>query len=224
MLESLWHFAAGYAKRGDVGRFTDEEIASHLEWRGDAAQMVAALVEARWLDRCPCHRLRVHHWKDHADQTVSRSEDVKKRGFLECYDREDLPMLVTTSVSVTPDSQSVPLPLPVPEPMPDPEPVPCAGAPDERRSESVPSTGLTPEEEQEYALEVEKAVAQRRGNDFPVPSNADYVELRRWMTEGIPLRIALRGIQDCSKAPPTIRYAGPAVREAYSMWRRLVPA
>jgi hypothetical protein len=133
LLESLWHFAAGYAKRGDVGRFTDEEIASHLEWRGAADELVAALVDSRWLDRCPCHRLRVHDWKDHADQTVTRSEEVKKRGFLECYDREVLPMLVTTSVSATPASQSVPLPLPspgsTPEPVPPPVPEPDAARP-----------------------------------------------------------------------------------------------
>ena len=27
LLECLWHFAAHYAKRGDVGRFSDEAIA-----------------------------------------------------------------------------------------------------------------------------------------------------------------------------------------------------
>jgi hypothetical protein len=86
----------------------------------------------------------------------------------------------------------------------------------------TPETGLSPEEEREYAEAVVDAVSQRRGNDFPIPSNLDHAEIRRWMEEGIPLRIALRGIQDCSKAPPTVRYAGPAVREAFRMWERML--
>jgi hypothetical protein len=87
-----------------------------------------------------------------------------------------------------------------------------------------PETGMTAEQEAEYADAVVQAISDRRGSDFPLPSNLDVLEIRRWMESGIPLRIALRGIEDCSKAPPNIgaRYYGPAVREAYGQYRKAI--
>jgi len=85
VLETLWHFAAQYARRGDVGRHTDGAIAEGLGWQGDTGRLMAALVETRWLDRCRCHRLRIHDWPEHADQTVRRTDEVKRLSFLECY-------------------------------------------------------------------------------------------------------------------------------------------
>lgn len=98
-------------------------------------------------------------------------------------------------------------------------PQPLSSEPDVDPRQS-PKTGLTPEQETEYATAVVDAVSARRGSDMPLPSNLDGQEIQRWMEARIPLRIALRGIQDCSKAPPTIRYAGPAVREAYGQYRK----
>jgi hypothetical protein len=119
LLESLWHFAAGYARRGDLGRFSDLEIAEHLGWEpGSHESLIRALVETRWLDRCQCHRLRVHDWPDHADQTVSRSV---RGSFLECYG-DSSGRLVTDSVIA--NVADLPLPLPLPEPIPEPKPLP----------------------------------------------------------------------------------------------------
>jgi hypothetical protein len=88
----------------------------------------------------------------------------------------------------------------------------------------TPDTGMSPEEEQEYADEVVSAICQRRGSELPLQSNTDIAEIRRWLEDGVPLRIALRGIQDCSKAPPRAgaAYYGPAVREAFRMWQRML--
>jgi hypothetical protein len=77
----MWHFTAAYAKRGDIGKWTDAEIAAHLEWSRGHDELISALIDTRWLDRCSVHRLLVHDWSDHADQTVKRSEEVLRYGF-----------------------------------------------------------------------------------------------------------------------------------------------
>lgn len=66
LLEALWLFTQHNAPAGDVGRFTDEDIAAGIEWEGDPAQLIGALVECGWLDRCDSHRLLIHDWSDHA--------------------------------------------------------------------------------------------------------------------------------------------------------------
>lgn len=85
ILESLWHFAAQYAKRGDVGRHSDAAIVAAMDWKGDPAALIGILTDCGWLDVCACHRLRVHDWHDHADQAVHKSKEVHTYGFLECY-------------------------------------------------------------------------------------------------------------------------------------------
>lgn len=71
ILESLWHFTASQCPRGNVGRFSDEDIAEAVFWEGDASALISALVECRWLDRSEEFRLIVHHWCDHADDRVN---------------------------------------------------------------------------------------------------------------------------------------------------------
>lgn len=72
VLEVLWHMTAEVAPSGAIGRhFTDEELADELEWQGDAATLVEALVETEWFDRVPGRdRLAIHDWAEHADDTV----------------------------------------------------------------------------------------------------------------------------------------------------------
>jgi hypothetical protein len=81
LLESLWQFTAVYAKRGDIGRWTDAEIASAIDWDRTPQELIESLLATRFLDACPVNRLLVHDWKEHADQGVQRSEEVKKLGF-----------------------------------------------------------------------------------------------------------------------------------------------
>jgi hypothetical protein len=47
-------------------------------WRGDPSQLVEALVESRWFDRCRERRLVVHDLGDHADD-ASRKLLVRRR-------------------------------------------------------------------------------------------------------------------------------------------------
>lgn len=86
LLELLWHFASEFARAGDVGRFSDGVISKALSWDGDSTMLVSCLVDAKWLDRCECHRLRIHDWPEHADQTVFRVLHAQGQGFLKCYD------------------------------------------------------------------------------------------------------------------------------------------
>lgn len=98
LLESLWHFTSNYAKRGDIGKWSDAEIASHLEWsRCPAEELINALVEVRLVDRCSQNRLLVHDWEDHCDQTVTRSEEVKKLGFAKCITASSSDKLASAS-------------------------------------------------------------------------------------------------------------------------------
>lgn len=123
-LELLWHFTAEFAPQGDIGKYDDRRIEAALGWhqsrwrkRGD---LIRALSESHWVDINPVHRLIIHDWHDHAD------ESVRKR-----LTRAGLTFLPVTG-EVTGQRQemsgtldgSVLLPLPLPEPYPLPEPKP----------------------------------------------------------------------------------------------------
>lgn len=82
VLEGIWHLAATQAKRGDIGKWSNEKISAWLQWERNADDLVNALVDSGWLDRDDTHRLVVHDWADHCDQTVRRSEDVKNHGLI----------------------------------------------------------------------------------------------------------------------------------------------
>lgn len=83
VLNCLWDMTAEQAPRGDVGRFTDEDIAAYIGWTGDESELVEALVASGWLDRCEEHRLVVHDWPEHApkfikDRLRKRNEEFAK--------------------------------------------------------------------------------------------------------------------------------------------------
>lgn len=70
LLESIWLFTGNHAPAGDVGKWTDQEIATAVGWPRDPAIMINALVEARLLDRDPTARLLVHDWFEHCDDGI----------------------------------------------------------------------------------------------------------------------------------------------------------
>jgi hypothetical protein len=78
ILEALWHFTGKFTPQGDVGRYSDEQIAAWLEWEGDDGALIAALIETGWLDRDAEHRLVIHHWHQHADNATKLA--VKRSG------------------------------------------------------------------------------------------------------------------------------------------------
>jgi hypothetical protein len=111
LLESLWHLTAREAPHGDIGKLDDEDIALYLDFEGRPEDLIEALVDAKWLDRCSCHRLTVHDWHEHADDATKKKVERSKRPFLSRH--------VSTSAEH--------ICLPVPEPVPEPEPVPVPG-------------------------------------------------------------------------------------------------
>lgn len=82
LLEVMWIVAARETPRGDIGSMDNETIAIELEWEGDPDALVNALVETRWLDEHPEHRLIVHDWFDHAPRFV-HGIAAKKGGIIE---------------------------------------------------------------------------------------------------------------------------------------------
>ena len=130
VLESLWHFTAYYAPAGDVGRFSDEAIAKAIGWEGDAKRLIGSLTRTRWLDRCACHRVRVHDWQAHCDQTVKRVLSNRNQQFPACYDdastvlapyNDDASRAAEVDSLPLPLSVAVAVPLPLPEPIPEPK-------------------------------------------------------------------------------------------------------
>lgn len=74
LMETLWHYTAEFVPAGDIGRLDDQDIATALGWDpDDAARLVGALVESRWLDEHPAHRLVVHAWAEHCESGVHRT-------------------------------------------------------------------------------------------------------------------------------------------------------
>ncbi len=78
VLEMLWQVTAMNAPAGDIGKFSDEDIAVQLDWAGDERELVTALIESGWIDRNDDHRLVVHDWADHAPNWIRAS--LKRHG------------------------------------------------------------------------------------------------------------------------------------------------
>ena len=66
LLDLLWQRTTKECPAGDIGRFSNEEIAILCDWEGDPDELVTHLVETRWLDTSTEHRLVVHDWHEHA--------------------------------------------------------------------------------------------------------------------------------------------------------------
>src|SRR5689334_24943015 len=82
ILEMLWHTTAKYAPQGNIGKWDDSFIAERVGWKKKPDVLIRALVSTHWLEEDPEHRLLVHDWHDHADQTVERALVRKGLPFL----------------------------------------------------------------------------------------------------------------------------------------------
>jgi hypothetical protein len=122
ILESLWHFCQQYARRGDIGRHSDSAISRAIGWDGEPSKLIAALIECRWIDICECHRLKIHDWPEHVDQSVERSAVIVSDGFLECYEASETVVFSSRKQSNTKQNKR-PKPYPRPKPEPKPEPL-----------------------------------------------------------------------------------------------------
>lgn len=146
LLESLWHVAQMFAPRGDIGKFTNRQIATRLDYRDDPDELIAALYDSKWLDVCTVHRLVIHDWTQHCDQTTQRRDEVKKHGFATPTppkENDDASKLLAGCY------ENAIQPLPLPLPTPEPEPLPGAEAPapadESNGTETAPSPSEPPE-------------------------------------------------------------------------------
>jgi hypothetical protein len=128
ILECLWHFTAQCAERGNIGKYTDDDIAEAVGWDRPPGDLVSALVKFGWLDKCRHHRLIVHDWHQHADDAtkkrVERSGEtwasVGQRRTTADNGGQNLP---TADNGSLPEPEPEPEPEPVPEPEPEPQPL-----------------------------------------------------------------------------------------------------
>jgi hypothetical protein len=77
ILECLWLLCCECCDEGDIGKFSDDEIADYLEWDGDVSELVRCLSDSGWIDPDTTLRLVVHDWMDHAPEYIR--ERVRKR-------------------------------------------------------------------------------------------------------------------------------------------------
>lgn len=87
ILEMLWQFTGESCPEGDIGSFTDKEIAEAVGWKKRPAVLIGALCakDSLWLDADETRRLRVHDWPEHAEYEVCRRLLRLKKDFLPVY-------------------------------------------------------------------------------------------------------------------------------------------
>jgi hypothetical protein len=191
LLECLWHLTAREAPRGDIGRLCDEDICVGLDWDGDEAALIAALVEARWLDRSDVHRLIVHDWHDHADDATKKL--VSRNGWtfssLPQEASQDLPdgkeheetvldksratVEVSGNVATCRDVSR----LPEPEPEPEPESSLSASAPAPAEARAAPSARQVKEAVEAQWREFETAYPKRGGDRKAAKGREKFLQL-----------------------------------------------
>lgn len=70
LMEAIIHWSAKYAPCGNVGKYADIEIEEAIGWDDAEGTMVPILIDAGFLEFHPDHRVVIHDWFDHADDSV----------------------------------------------------------------------------------------------------------------------------------------------------------
>lgn len=70
ILECLWHLTSNEAPRGDIGKLSDEDIAFSIDWESEPGDLINSLIDAGWIDRNEDHRLIVHDWPEHCEDSI----------------------------------------------------------------------------------------------------------------------------------------------------------
>ncbi len=78
LLEALWQLTAADAPLGDIGKFSNEDIAIAVEWQAKPDELIEALVATEWLDESDKFRLVIHHWDQHVPDYLRKR--VQRRG------------------------------------------------------------------------------------------------------------------------------------------------
>ncbi len=85
LLEMLWIHAARFVKRGDIGKYDNEDIAKAVDWPiEDSDRLIDALLTCGgdgsygYLELHDAHRLIVHDWAEHSPAYVRKA--LKRAG------------------------------------------------------------------------------------------------------------------------------------------------
>lgn len=73
LMEALTDWAKKYHPNGSLGKCTDAEIEEAVGWDDAEGTMVPLLIDAGFLENHPEHRVVIHDWYDHADDSVHMS-------------------------------------------------------------------------------------------------------------------------------------------------------
>jgi hypothetical protein len=91
LLVRLWQLTARNAPRGNVGKFTNEEIVEAIGWLGDADRLIEILLADGWLEPHSTERLIVHDWAEHCPNYVKGNAE-RMGGFIKSeLPRNDTP-------------------------------------------------------------------------------------------------------------------------------------
>ncbi len=85
LMEMLWHHAGEVAQRGDIGSLPDRAIAEAVGWPKKPEKLIEGLLSARWLDADAEHRLIIHDWPEHCEQSVIKWLEYNRKSFLRIY-------------------------------------------------------------------------------------------------------------------------------------------
>lgn len=86
LLESLWHWASKFSPQGDIGKHDDIDIADGCFWNGEPSKLISSLISCGWIDEDNHHRLLIHDWHHHCDESVRKLLNRSKLPFLTCRD------------------------------------------------------------------------------------------------------------------------------------------
>jgi hypothetical protein len=171
LLEMLWIAVARNCPRGNIGRFSNEDIAILADWEGCPDLLVRSLVECGWLDACMLERLVVHDWQDHAPNYVKGNIKQGVDGFC---------VAVLAGINETPKDhpKNAPRDTPKDHPKDTPRDMPNEGpCPTPTKSSQVKS---------EYQAQSEPTLARSELGDFAKSKfleNDEFVEVAKAFRE-----------------------------------------
>lgn len=102
ILETLWLLCVDCCDEGNIGKFTDDEIADYLEWEGSPSELVRALSDSGWTDLDSHGRPVIHDWLEHCPEFIR--DRVRKRIARHSKDCNDHSSRCKTTTYAPPES------------------------------------------------------------------------------------------------------------------------
>lgn len=113
-LEALWHFTGRFTPRGDIGKYSAQQIEAWIGWDREPGLLISAFIQSGWIDKHPTYRLMAHDWPHHADKATKNA--LKRAGLDFCTYTVPTPSVHDEHMSPNLGNISrLPEPVPVPE-------------------------------------------------------------------------------------------------------------